>query len=86
MNDTAQAALGAVGLVGGLSGILGALLVARGNRTASDYQVTYVGGATVRRVERGRKVNWLLNGVPVSERVAKDFMRAKESDQSAERP
>jgi hypothetical protein len=46
-------------------------------RVKSDYQVTYPGGSSVRRVER-RRVEWYVNGEPSAERQAKAFIEAKE--------
>lgn len=47
----------------------------------SDYQVTYPGGSTVRRVERGRRIEWYVNGERTAERQAKAFMAAKEGSE-----
>lgn len=55
-------------------------------RAKSDMSVTYLGGMQVRRVERRRKVEWLLDGEPVSEETAQECMRAKERELQAGRP
>ncbi|MEU6543850.1 hypothetical protein [Streptomyces sp. NPDC046859] len=47
-------------------------------RVKSDYQISYYRGATVRRVERGRRVDWLLDGMPVSESRAREYMASRE--------
>lgn len=51
-----------------------------------DMSVTYVGGMSVRRVQRGRKVEWLVDGRPVDEATAKECMRNKERELRAKRP
>ncbi|WP_406170418.1 hypothetical protein OIE52_39530 [Streptomyces canus] len=43
-----------------------------------DSQVTWKGGDSVRRVERRRRVDWYLNGAPVSEETARAFIAAKD--------
>lgn len=55
-------------------------------RVKDDTSVTYVGGMSVRRVERGRKVEWLVDGEPVDEETAKACMRHKELELRAKRP
>jgi len=39
-----------------------------------DYQVTYRGGTSVRRIEYSRRVEWFVNGSPVSEEQARKVM------------
>jgi hypothetical protein len=55
-------------------------------RVKSDMSLTYLGGMQVRRVERGRRVEWLLDGEPVTEQIARECMRAKEQELQAGRP
>ena len=43
-----------------------------------ESQVTWAGGDSVRRVERRRRVDWYLNGAPVSEETARAFIAAKD--------
>jgi hypothetical protein len=47
-------------------------------RVKSDYQVSYYKGASVRRVERGRKTDWYINGVPVPEQQAVEYMCSRD--------
>jgi hypothetical protein len=51
-------------------------------RPDRDDQITYTGGATVRRVQRGRRARWYLNGAPVSEREALLYMGDRAASQS----
>lgn len=43
-----------------------------------DSQVTWKGGDSVRRVERPRRVDWFINGTPVSEDEARTFIATKD--------
>lgn len=47
-------------------------------RVRSDDQVTWAGGDSVRRVGRGRRVDWYVNGAPVSEEEARAFIATKD--------
>lgn len=46
----------------------------------SDYQVTFPGGDSVRRVQRRNKVEWYVNGAAVTEGNARRVLRLKECD------
>lgn len=48
-------------------------------RVRSDYQVSYYRGSTVRRIERGRRVEWFLDGAPVTEERATAYMASREA-------
>lgn len=50
-----------------------------GGRVKSDYQISYYRGSAIRRVERGRRVEWFLDGAPVSEAEARAYMASQES-------
>lgn len=47
-------------------------------RVKSDYQISYYRGATVRRIERGRRAEWLLDGLPVTEERARAYIASRE--------
>lgn len=44
----------------------------------SDMQVTYLGGTSVRRVEYRRRVDWFLDGAPVTEGQARAYMASRQ--------
>lgn len=44
-----------------------------------DDQVTWEGGDSVRRVERRRRVEWFINGVPASELDAREFAAERDA-------
>ncbi|MGW7350923.1 hypothetical protein [Streptomyces sp. NPDC054784] len=46
--------------------------VRHGGRLKGDVTLTFQDGPCVRRVERGRRVRWTVDGVPVTEAEAKD--------------
>jgi len=45
-----------------------------------DSQVTWKGGDSVRRVEHRRRVDWYVNGAPVSEPEARTFVAERDRD------
>ncbi len=51
-----------------------------GRRIRSDYQLSYWGGPSVRRVERGRDVEWYVDDVLVPEAEARARMAAREEE------
>ncbi|KEF04602.1 MULTISPECIES: hypothetical protein [Streptomyces] len=57
-----------------------------GGRLKSDYRVSFPGGLTVDRVERGRQVRWWVNGEPVTESTAKARLQVAESASRHRRP
>ncbi|MEU2788995.1 hypothetical protein [Streptomyces sp. NPDC007100] len=54
-----------------------------GGRLKSDYRVSFPGGLTVDRVERGRHVHWWVNGEPVTEEVAMGHLPIGRVDREA---
>ena len=48
-------------------------------RVHGDTHVTYLGGTSVRRVEYRRRVEWFLDGTPVSEEQAKAYIASREA-------
>lgn len=57
---------------------MGLLKLFMRGRVRSDYQVTYPGGLSVRRVEYRRRVEWSVNGCPVSEGEARAIVRERQ--------
>lgn len=47
-------------------------------RVKSDYQISYYRGSTIRRIERGRRVEWFRDGAPVSEAEAQEYMASRD--------
>ncbi|MFE6355837.1 hypothetical protein ACFVOO_23650 [Streptomyces rochei] len=47
-------------------------------RVKSDYEISYYRGSTIRRIERGRRVEWFRDGVPVPEAEAQAYMASRD--------
>ena len=54
-----------------------------GGRLKDDTSVTFKGGPTLRRIERGKTVRWSVDGMPVTEQEVRACVERRERELAA---